>query len=354
MGFSKEIIKWYLENKRDLPWRNTKNPYFIWISEVILQQTRVNQGRNYYDKFSNMFPDIFSLAEANEDKILKTWQGLGYYSRARNMHKAAKQIVQEHEGKFPDSYDTIIKLKGIGEYTASAIASIAYNHPHAVVDGNVYRVLSRIYNIETPINTTKGKKEFYALANEILDKKNPGIHNQAMMELGAMICTPQKPSCNNCCVQKYCYAFKTGKQLELPVKVKKATVRKRYFFYFFIHSNNQFIIHKRTVKDIWHGLYELPLIESAEKISAEDAIKLGKRNLLLEKQKFIVQDISPLYIHKLTHQTIYTHFIKIELKKINRPSIESSGKVIDYSDIQNHAFPILIINYLNSCNFRDI
>lgn len=354
MSFSKKIIDWYVANKRDLPWRNTSNPYFIWISEVILQQTRVNQGMSYYKDFINIYPNISLLAKASEDKILKVWEGLGYYSRARNMHTAAKQIIKEYEGKFPTSYDSLIKLKGIGEYTAAAIASIAYSKPHAVVDGNVYRVLSRVYNIATPINTSKGKKEFYALANEILDKKNPGIHNQAIMELGAIICTPQKPSCNNCCIQEHCYAYMAGKQDELPVKLKKAGVKKRYFFYFFMHSKNKFIIQKRTNKDIWQGLYELPLIETEEALEIEEVILQWKKKMRVNKHVFTIKNISPLYTHKLTHQTIYAHFINIEMKELSKLCTENSTIAITNKNIQHYAFPILIINYLNSCNFRDI
>ncbi len=345
MNFSKEIISWYTKNKRDLPWRNTSNPYYIWISEVILQQTRVNQGIAYYEKFIENFPDVFSLARANEDKVLRVWQGLGYYSRARNMHAAAKQIVKEYKGNFPISYEDIIALKGIGDYTAAAIASIAYNKAHAVVDGNVYRVLSRYYNIETPIDTSKGKKEFYALANEILDKQKPGVFNQALMELGAMVCTPKNPQCSNCCIQQTCYAYNNSVQESLPVKLKKLKIKKRYFFYFLINSKNKIVIHKRTEKDIWQGLYDLPLIELQNEISIEEAILQFKKTILNSKQTFTIKSASQRHTHKLSHQTIESYFINIELKDFEN-FYHSKYQIIYKERIGEFAFPILIANYL--------
>lgn len=345
MSISKHLIRWYSIHKRDLPWRNTLNPYYIWISEVILQQTRVNQGRAYYDKFIEIFPDIFSLANANEDKVLKVWQGLGYYSRARNMHEAAKQIVKEYNGKFPVSHAQILKLKGIGEYTAAAISSFAYNKPHAVVDGNVYRVLSRLYNNKTPINSGKGKKEFSSIAQEILNLQQPGLHNQAMMELGAMVCTPKSPLCENCCVQQYCLAFKANTQEKLPVKLKKLSIKKRYFFYFLLESKGKLLIRKRNEKDIWKGLYELVLIETEDSTSAEKAILQFKQNMLPTTQTFTVKSISPLFTHQLSHQTIYTHFINIELADLKK--VVADYTIIPKSKLSQYAFPILIINYLH-------
>ncbi len=234
----RQILKdWYEQNKRDLPWRNTKDAYKIWISEIILQQTRVNQGYNYYLRFIERFPNVKSLAEAEEQEVLKHWQGLGYYSRARNLHKTAKSVISEFNGKFPLHYNDILSLSGIGEYTAAAISSFAYNQPYAAVDGNIFRVLSRLVANETPIDTSKGKKEFTGIAKKLLDKNNPGTHNQAIMEFGAMYCTPKNPDCENCPLKEFCKAYKLNVVELLPIKQGKTKVTNRYFNYFFIKKN---------------------------------------------------------------------------------------------------------------------
>ena len=246
MNFSNLLIQWYLHNKRDLPWRKTIDPYRIWLSEIILQQTRVDQGMAYYFKFIYNFPSVFDLAKASEEDVLKLWQGLGYYSRARNLHFSAKYIVNELKGTFPANYYNLIKLKGVGDYTASAIASICYNESTAVVDGNVYRVLARYFGINTPINTSKGIKKFKQLAQELIDSKNPGTYNQAAMELGATVCKPQKPLCNECVFNNSCVALSKNLISNLPVKVNKLKIKQRYFNYLVITTgNNKTRIEKR-------------------------------------------------------------------------------------------------------------
>ena len=229
--FSEKIIAWYDQNKRDLPWRNTKDAYLIWLSEIILQQTRVDQGMDYYLKFAKEFPTVKHLAKADNEKVMKLWQGLGYYSRARNLHTTAKIISEKYHGKFPDEYSDILSLKGVGNYTAAAIASFAFNKPYAVVDGNVYRVLARVFGIESPIDSTQGKKEFETLATELLDRKKPASHNQAIMELGALQCKPVNPDCSICALNTMCFAYSKKRINELPVKAKKTKVRNRYFNY---------------------------------------------------------------------------------------------------------------------------
>ena len=265
MDFSNSLLLWYLQNKRDLPWRNTTNPYFIWLSEIMLQQTRVAQGLPYFLSFIEAFPSIFDLANADEEQVLKLWQGLGYYSRARNMHKTAQIVAFEFDGNFPDNYNDLLKLKGIGEYTAAAIASFAFNEVVPVVDGNVFRVLSRYFDIITDIATSGAKKEYAALAKELIPKDKPALFNQAIMEFGALQCMPKKPNCNICIFNNSCVALKKKKVAELPVKSKKTKVTYRYFNYvIFLDNDENTIITKRTQKGIWQNLYEFPVIETNE------------------------------------------------------------------------------------------
>ena len=256
------LIEWYDENKRNLPWRDTSDPYKIWVSEVILQLTRVAQGLNYYLQFVEQFPTVNALAESSEEDVLKAWQGLGYYSRARNLHQGAKDVVALHKSKLPASYKEIISIKGIGEYTAAAILSIAYNKPFAVVDGNVYRVLSRLFAIDTPIDMSAGKKQFAKLAQNLIDVSNPAKYNQAIMELGALQCTPVQPLCDSCPLQYLCVAKQLNMQSEFPVKSKKVKVRNRYLHYFHIEYEGYTYLNKRIGKDIWKNMYEFPLIET--------------------------------------------------------------------------------------------
>lgn len=318
MNFSKNIISWYSVNKRDLPWRHTKNPYHIWLSEIILQQTQVKQGLPYYQSFITSFPTVFDLAKSDEQNVLKLWQGLGYYSRARNLHHSAKYIVNELEGIFPNTYKDILKLKGVGDYTASAIASFAFGETTAVVDGNVYRVLSRFFGIDTPINSTNGIKEFKALATELIDKKQPAEFNQAIMEFGAQQCKPKNPYCIICPLQSACVAFQKNKIEELPVKLKKTKIRNRFFNYLVvIDVKRNTITEQRTEKGIWQNLYQFPLLETEKQLEiSEFEAKVSTleifKDLEFDFSLFNDKDI----IHKLSHQHLHTKFWIIKVKKL--------------------------------------
>ncbi len=346
MNFSKNIINWYSDNKRDLPWRHTVNPYFIWLSEIILQQTQVKQGLPYYKSFVKTFPTVYDLAKSDEQTVLKLWQGLGYYSRARNLHFTAKYIVNELGGNFPNSYSEIIKLKGIGDYTASAIASIAFGETTAVVDGNVYRVLSRFFGIETPINSTKGIKEFKALATELIDKREPATFNQAIMEFGAQQCKPKKPYCIICPLQSGCVAFLKNQTSGLPVKLKKIKIRHRYFNYLVIidqHKNT--IIEQRTEKGIWQNLYQFPLIESKESIDVYEFEKEISKHKLIKNLKFQINLFNEKdVIHKLSHQHLHTKFWIIETDPITEKSISAEN-------LKDYPVPALISEFINKFKF---
>jgi A/G-specific adenine glycosylase len=311
---SKSLIKWYEANKRELPWRDISDPYRIWISEIILQQTRVNQGMNYYLRFVERFPDVNALATAHEDEVLKYWQGLGYYSRARNVHKTAQIIVEKHKSKFPNSYTEIVQLKGIGSYTAAAICSFAYNQAYAVVDGNVFRVISRLFAIETPIDSTHAKKEFSELATNLLDNRKPGIHNQAIMEFGALQCIPVQPDCNACPFQKTCKTYKLDLVDKLPIKASKTKVRERFFNYFFIQYQSKIFIQKRTEKDIWQNLYELPLIESDKLFKPEE---IGTIDLIANIENIEINATTSTFKHILSHQRIFARFFTVKISKKN-------------------------------------
>jgi A/G-specific adenine glycosylase len=327
------LSDWYKNNKRDLPWRNTKDPYPIWISEIILQQTRVDQGLPYFESIINRFPNVNTLAESPLDELLKFWQGLGYYSRARNMHTAAKQVVEQYEGRFPDSYEKLRQLKGVGEYTAAAIASFAFHLPHAVLDGNVYRVLSRLFTIDTPINTTEGKKIFSSFAEELLDKKNPEIHNQAIMDFGALQCIPNKPNCVICPLSDHCMAYIAGKVSELPVKIKAAKKRHRYFHYFFLTDGKSTWLRQRTENDIWQQLWEFPLIECETEIES-DAMLLRKdvSGWMGENAKIS----NPISLrHILTHQIIHATFYTIKISLTD--SIPEKWKKIHLAELDTFA-----------------
>lgn len=340
MKFSQILINWYQQNKRDLPWRNTKNPYFIWMSEIMLQQTRVAQGLGYYLKFIKNFPTVYDLANASEEKVLKLWQGLGYYSRARNLHFTAKQIANNLDGNFPSNYKDIKKLKGIGDYTASAIASICFNEATAVVDGNVYRVLARYFGIETPINSTKAGKEFKKLAQELLDKNNPGNFNQAIMDFGAIQCKPKKPLCMFCPFSESCVALQKGKVELLPVKEKKIKIKKRYFNYIVVKTtNNKTILNLRQGKGIWQGLYEFPLIETAYSINQEELVahKDFKNKFANITELFLFNEKE--IVHKLSHQHLQTKFWILE-------AITLDENCIDWSEILKYPVPVLIAKFI--------
>lgn len=343
--FSEKIAEWYLENRRSLPWRETKDPYKIWLSEIILQQTRVNQGLPYYLKFEKQFPTVASLANASEQQVLRLWQGLGYYSRARNLHKCAKVVAAEHGGVFPNAYNKLKELPGIGEYTAAAIASIAHGEAVAVVDGNVFRVLSRVFGIDTPINSTEGKKVFASLANSLITTEYPDIYNQAVMEFGAMYCTPKNPVCEDCIFKQICVAYRKGLQNLLPVKLKAKESRKRYFYYIVIQKgSNLLLMRQRTEKDIWLGLYDFPLLESNKPIRADKVIEKAQALYPLFKVSDSVT-VSEVYKHVLTHQTIFCKFIVIKIAK-DASSPEKSLKFYSLSKIGELPKPVLISRFL--------
>ena len=341
MKFSKALIQWYLQNKRDLPWRNNTNPYTIWLSEIMLQQTRVAQGLPYYLRFTSAFPTVFDLANADEEEVLKLWQGLGYYSRARNLHKTAKYIAFEQNGEFPKTYSALLHLKGIGEYTAAAIASFAYNESVPVVDGNVYRVLSRYFDIETDIASAGAKKEFTHLAAELLPKGSANIFNQAIMEFGALQCVPRNPDCGICVFNDSCLALQQKKVAQLPVKSKKLKVAKRYFNYLvFSDENNKTLICKRTQKGIWHNLYEFPLLET--EIAQNDMAVLE----LIQNQNFVKNEIKEMQlynptaiVHKLSHQHLEIKFWKV---KVDGTLLNG----MDYESASEFPFPIVIYNFI--------
>ena len=347
MIFSKTLINWYSNNKRDLPWRKTKNPYNIWLSEIILQQTQVAQGLPYYESFLKAFPTIFDLAKADESKVLKLWQGLGYYSRARNLHTASKYVVNELNGEFPNTYKELLKLKGVGDYTASAIASICFNEATAVVDGNVFRVLSRYFSIDTPINSTKGAKEFKALAQELIDKEKPATFNQAIMEFGATQCKPKSPNCFECPFKDSCIAFQENTVTSLPDKIKTAKVKKRYFnFLVFLGIENKTILEKRKGKGIWQNLYQFPLIETSKETNYEVFNSLVKEHNLLKESDFkLYLYNNNCIIHKLSHQHLHTKFWVV---KVDEPI--PNGISID--EIHEYAVPILIGNFIEAFNFQ--
>ncbi len=338
------IQKWYNENKRDLPWRETNNPYLIWLSEIILQQTRVDQGYSYFINFSNKYPTITDLAEAEEDEVLKLWQGLGYYSRARNLLATARIVAEKHKGVFPNQYKDILALKGVGEYTAAAIASFAFNLAYAVVDGNVFRVLSRIFAIDAPIDSSKGKKLFNELAEEILDKKHPGAHNQAIMEFGALQCTPNNPNCTECPASPICLSYAKNEAQKYPVKQGKTKTRNRYFYYLDIRLDEYMYIKKRTEKDIWQNLYELPLIEKDEEADFLQISNSPLFILLKEKGGIISVDETMKLKHILSHQNIFATFYRIHISK----EINNNLMKIRVSDIDKYPVSRLVHKYLES------
>lgn len=340
MKFSNTLIYWQLQNHRELPWRKTKNPYFIWLSEIMLQQTRVAQGMAYYLKFTTHFPTVFDLAKADESTVLKMWQGLGYYSRARNLHFTAKLIANELNGKFPSTYKEIIKLKGIGDYTASAIASICFNEPTAVVDGNVYRVLSRYFGIKTPINSSAGIKEFKILAQTLLDTQQPGNYNQALMDFGALHCKPQNPLCETCPFSDSCVALEKKLTKDLPIKEKKIKVRNRYFNFLVLKTkDDKTVLSERKGKGIWQGLYQFPLLESDTLIDKKDLISSEKFIKLFPNETTISLFNKKEIIHKLSHQHLYTQFWIVE----TATSLQAN---INWTDIKKYPVPVLIANFI--------
>jgi len=346
MIFSKILNHWYSNNKRELPWRQTNNPYFIWLSEIILQQTQVSQGLPYYLSFLEEFPTVFDLAKAEEGKVLKLWQGLGYYSRARNLHVTAKYIVEVLNGQFPDNYEDLLKLKGVGDYTASAIASICFNKATAVVDGNVYRVLSRYFGIDTPINASKGAKEFKHLAQELIDEKDPATFNQAIMEFGATQCKPQNPDCLICPFNDSCIAFNKNRINDFPVKIKSTKAIKKHFnFLVLISADEKTVLEKRKGKGIWQNLYQFPLIETNKGYNFKTFKTLAEKHPLLIGKPFEMSLYNEAeIIHKLSHQHLYTKFWIISVDEIKQEGIS-------VNDIHNYPVPVLIGNFIDDFNF---
>lgn len=340
MNFTNSLTKWYLQNKRDLPWRNTQNPYFIWLSEIMLQQTRVAQGLPYFLSFTAVFPTVFDLANASEEQVLKLWQGLGYYSRARNLHKTAQKIAFEYNGIFPDNYTDLLQLKGIGDYTAAAIASFSYNEVVPVVDGNVFRVLSRYFDIESDIAIGSTKKEFASLALELMPKDNPALFNQAIMEFGALQCVPKSPNCEICVLNEGCLALKKKKVGQLPVKSKKLKVRNRYFNYIiYIDEQQNTIIQKRSDKGIWHNLYEFPLVETVTEVDFETISNTVQEKPFIENKITSISELNTTsQLHKLSHQHLY-----IKFWKVNVQGILENG--LDYKSVLSFPFPIVLYNF---------
>ncbi len=337
MEFSNTLINWYLQHKRDLPWRKTQNPYPIWLSEIMLQQTRVAQGLPYFLSFTDAFPTVFDLANASEEKVLKLWQGLGYYSRARNLHKTAQIVANELNGIFPDNYKDLLKLKGIGEYTAAAIASFSYNEAVPVVDGNVFRVLSRFFDVENDISINATKKVFAELAFELMPKNNPAQFNQAIMEFGALQCVPKNPNCEICPFNESCAALQKNKIDKLPVKTKKVKVKNRFLNYLiYKDKKNQTSIQKRTEKGIWQNLYEFPLLE-IENLVDLDFISQNINSKYALKSIYLINN--EVIIHKLTHQKLHINFWKIEID-----GILENGLSID--ELKTYPFPIVIANFI--------
>lgn len=349
MNFNNKLKQWYLQNNRELPWRKTKDPYHIWLSEIMLQQTRVAQGLPYYLRFIEAFPSVFDLAEASEEKVLKLWQGLGYYSRARNLHFTAKYVANDLKGEFPRSYKELLKLKGVGDYTASAIASICFNEAAAVVDGNVYRVLSRYFGVETPINSTKGIKEFKLLAQSLMDVKEPGVYNQAIMDFGALHCKPQKPLCNECPLANSCVALENDLTSTLPIKQKKVKVRKRYFNYLVLRtSEGKTILNERKGKGIWQGLYEFPLIETFKPIeTVEELIHCKDFESMFQKELSLSLFNTNDIVHKLSHQHLHTKFWIIN-------TVSHKDAIIEWKTIEKYPVPVLIDKFLDQFKKNNI
>ena len=344
MDLSNELINWYQTNKRNLPWRNTTDAYTIWLSEIILQQTRVEQGLPYFYKFIEHYPDVNAFAAAHEDEVLKLWQGLGYYSRGRNMLKTALFIKEHHGGVFPQRYDELIRLKGIGEYTAAAISSFSANEARAVVDGNVYRVLARFFGISEPINSPAGKRTFQALADGVLNRQHPGLHNQAMMEFGAMLCKPKNPLCGNCPVREGCYAYLNKQVDSLPVKLKTVKVKERFLNYFLITDGDKILMNKRDESGIWANMYDLPLIETDQLLPIDELLALP------QTQQFFgtdikIESVQPVVKHILTHQRLFVRFITLSSKPLK---IEPNWSYVETNNFKKIALPKVIFIFLDN------
>ena len=343
MNFSNKLVSWYRVNKRDLPWRNTTNAYYIWLSEIILQQTRVAQGTPYYLAFVKAYPKIEDLANASEDEVLKIWQGLGYYSRARNLHFTAKDITANYGGQFPNNYEKILKLKGVGSYTAAAITSFAFGLPYAVVDGNVIRVLSRIFGVDAPFDTTIGKKQFQELAQELLIKERSSVYNQAIMEFGAMQCKPKSPDCSICPMQDFCEAYNTNTIAELPVKSKKIKVKNRFLHFLMIEKEGEVYLGKRK-SGIWQGLYEFPFLEFSDRIHEKELFSSENWVNIFGDEKVEIQSVSIEFIHVLSHQKLHAQFWKVKINDINLKNYQLIAK----EELENYPVSRLTEKYFET------
>lgn len=341
--FARLLIEWYHEHKRDLPWRNTNDPYLIWISEIILQQTRVAQGYAYYQRFIERFPNLESLAASEENEVLKYWQGLGYYSRARNLHQAAISV----NGVFPVRYEDILKLKGVGIYTAAAICSFAYNQPHAVVDGNVYRVLSRFFGVNEPIDSGKGKKMFASLAHDLLDKVQPALYNQAIMDFGALQCTPLSPDCTVCPFKNRCFAFNHNMVSSLPIKQNKTKTSERFFYYLLIRDNGNIYLNKRTENDIWKNLYELPLIESNTALAVDDFIRKQEFASIFKENSVVNVRLLNKTKHVLSHRIIYADFYELDAQDIKMDFLSKYTR-LNMADLELYPVSRLMHNFFEN------
>ena len=354
LTFTRTLLNWYDKNKRDLPWRKTRDPYVIWVSEIIMQQTRIEQGLPYYYRFLESFPSLRQLADAAEEDVLNVWQGLGYYSRARNMHAAAKFILREHNGVFPEKYDDILQMKGVGKYTAAAITSMAFDLPYPVFDGNVLRFFSRFFGIISPVGQVKGKNRIHELAKQYIDKEHPGEFNQAIMEFGALQCKQGSPDCNPCPLKQDCFALNQGMIRELPVKSKVQLQRKRYFHYFVIFQKSTkrgkyLLLQKRESDDIWKNLYDFPLIESDKTVSEEKLRKMQRWEEIFSNSNILIFRKTKIYKHILTHQIIHARFYFIS----GPVMIKGNFKKVSLTEIHNFPVPRLIENFLQEEKFPD-
>ena len=347
--FAPRLLGWYARHKRDLPWRHTRDPYLIWLSEVILQQTRVKQGLPYYLAFAERFPTVHDLARAEEQEVLRLWQGLGYYSRARNLQHTARLVAEQYGGRFPDNYQGLLELKGIGPYTAAAIASFAFLEPVGVLDGNVYRVLSRLHGIETDIAGPEARKVFAPLANRLVSREAPDLYNQAIMEFGALLCTPVSPQCMFCPFNEQCEALLTGRQHQLPVKSKKAPVRNRYFHYIIFRQDGRVGMRKREAKDIWQGLYDFYLVEAPQALDTEQLLE--GTDLRPWLPALILGKISPVLTHQLTHQKVFARFWQVDVSdRVDPLELALKCGIAFCEPTQIHALPkpVMIDNYLKT------
>lgn len=343
--FTKNLLKWDKEqNNRSMPWKGERDPYKIWLSEIILQQTRVEQGLAYYERFINAFPNVHLLANASEKKVMKLWEGLGYYSRCRNLHASAQFISKRLNGIFPNDYDSIKSLKGVGPYTAAAISSFAFNLPYAVLDGNVFRVLARVFGIETPIDTNTGKKEFIMLATRLLDKKQPGVYNQAIMDFGAIVCKPIAPNCSTCIFKKQCIAYNTNTVANFPVKQKKIKIQKRFFSFLIIEYKTLTAIYLRNTNDIWKGLYSFPIIETKKATSEKSILNQAEKENIFLHDSYQLLKKSNLVQQRLTHQIIAGKFIHLQMKQ--KPTLHKNIMWVATKKLNQFPFPKMVKEYI--------